>query len=484
MSPRSSARPTASRAGTASVGAPKGGTGPRPELRRGFEVLDQLLSLVKGQADARFYEDRWVTLRCANSRLYQPHAESVASLSLRVAVEGGQLGVATTTDLTSQGLKRVAEEATSLARVAPPVRGFPGFPSDPGGPTAEVPFAPRAEREDLEGLGDQLAGAFAIIEEGLGPSRISGVYNQGTSVVAVANTSGLRRGYRRSAAQASLLAEQPQKDPPVSGWSEGTHWDPEKVDLLSLAKEAVAATPRTAPRPAKPGKYRVLLMGPAVSELTGHLTWLGLGANAVEEGWSFLVKGQGKRLVAPAFELSDDPFSPHGVPAAVDYEGLPHRSRPIFRQGKAEGPAHDSITGARAERESTRNALPPEAPYGELGPLPLHLTMRAGDRSRDELVKDLKQGILVTRFWYVRSVHPGKTIITGMTRDGTYWVDKGEVQHPIRNLRFTESILRTLAGVESVGERLRGYGDERAFSAHVLAPIVSRSFTFTSATTF
>lgn len=457
---------------------------PAPEVKGGLEVLDQVLALVKGAADARFYQDRWITLRCANSQLYQPHAEESWSLSLRVASSDGRFGVATTSDLSREGLRSVVDAATSLSRVAPPAEGFRGFPDGNGERTPEVPFSTRVLAEDLEPLGERLADAFGAIESALGPARISGVYNQGLSVVAVANTAGLRRGYRRSAAQASLLSELPARDPPVSGWSEGAHWDPAQVDLTALAKEAVAATARSAPQPCAPGKYRVLLLGPAVSEFVNYLSFLGLGANSVEEGWSFLVEGKGKRLVSPKFELTDHPLSPRGIPSAVDYEGMAHRKRPVFLDGKAEGPAHDSLTAARAKVESTRNAVPPEAPYGDLGPVPRHLEMTPGDQDLPELLKTLKQGILVTRFWYVRAVHPGKTILTGMTRDGTYWVDQGVVQHPIRNLRFTESVLETFAGVEAVGKRTRCHADERAFFSPVLAPVVSKSFTFTSATTF
>jgi PmbA protein len=489
MTPRSPRR-SATRASPARRRADAGGKGraaaerPAAEVREGLEVLEELLGLVQGPADARFYEDRWITLRCANTSLYQPHADQSRGVSLRVATPEGRFGVATTSDLSKEGLKALVATASSLARVAPPTEGFQGFPGPDGERTPPIAFSPKVLDEDLEPLGERLAEAFQVIEEALGPARISGVYNQGLSVVAVANTSGLRRGYRRSAAQASLLSELPQRDPPVSGWSEGGHWDPSKVDLAELAREAVVATAKSAPQACEPGKYRVLLLGPAVSEFVNFLSYLGLGANSVEEGWSFLVEGKGKRLVAPAFELTDDPLSPEGIPSAVDFEGLPHRPRPVFHDGVAQGPAYDTLTGARAKVPSTRNAIPPEAPYGDLGPVPRHLKMAAGEHGWDELVKELKTGILVTRFWYVRAVHPGKTLLTGMTRDGTYWVENGEIKHPIRNLRFTESILDTFAGVEAIGRRLRCHADERGFFCPVLAPIVSRAFTFTSATSF
>lgn len=454
------------------------------EPKAGLEVLEKVLSQTSGPADVRYYQDRWITLRCANTVLYQPHAEEVTSLSLRVATPEGRLGVATTSDLSSAGLAALVQAAQSMARVAPPVSGFPGFPPDPKGATVPAPFARGVLEEDLERHGQEIADAFGEVQEELGPARISGVYNAGASLLAVANTSGLRRSSLRSSVQASFLTELPGREPPVSGWAEAAHWDPKKIDLSRLAMEAVAATPRTPPKMARPGTYRVLLSGSALSEMMSFLSWAGLGANAVHEGWSFLVGQERRRLVAPEVVLTDDPRSPAGLPAPIDFEGQPTRPRPVVRDGIFTGPAHDTLTGARGHVPSTANALPPEAPFGELGPIPTHLSMAPGRAGTEELLKELKDGILVTRFHYVRLVHPGKTIITGMTRDGTYRVARGEVVEPVTNLRFTESILTALHGVELVGKASRCYADERGWMAQVLSPVVSGAFTFTSATTF
>ena len=59
----------------------------------------------------------------------------------------------------------------------------------------------------------------------------------------------------------------------------------------------------------------------------------------------------------------------------------------------------------------------------------------------------------MTRFWYVNVVHPTQTVLTGMTRDGTFLIEHGEIARPIRNLRFTTSVLDALASVEAIGRR-------------------------------
>jgi predicted Zn-dependent protease len=100
------------------------------------------------------------------------------------------------------------------------------------------------------------------------------------------------------------------------------------------------------------------------------------------------------------------------------------------------------------------------------------------------MVKELGNGVLVTRLHYVRFVHRTKTIITGMTRDGTYWLENGEVKWPITNLRLTDAILRALSGAEMVGKSLRCCADERGFVAPVVPSILAKALSFPTATTF
>jgi PmbA protein len=118
---------------------------------------------------------------------------------------------------------------------------------------------------------------------------------------------------------------------------------------------------------------------------------------------------------------------------------------------------HDSVTAARAGALSTGHSFP--QPNSE-GALPHYLCLASGDSEPESMIASCRRGLLVTRFWYVRPVHPLKTIITGMTRDGTFLIENGRVVRPVRDLRFTQSIVDSLSEVRSVGtDRLatRGY---------------------------
>jgi predicted Zn-dependent protease len=109
---------------------------------------------------------------------------------------------------------------------------------------------------------------------------------------------------------------------------------------------------------------------------------------------------------------------------------------------------YDRETAMKEGRASTGHALP--AP-NTFGPLPAHLFLGTGSATRDDLLAGVERGIWVTRFWYVNVVHPLHTILTGMTRDGTFLIERGEIARPVRNLRFTSSVLDALASVEAVG---------------------------------
>ena len=451
-----------------------------PRVREGLECLDRLAGIVPLPWDARYYGKHWLTLRAANGRLYQPHLERTEEVSLRVVEVGGRVGVATTTDLSGRGLVSLVREARALARWAPRGRHPFSFPKDPGTPVPSIPFA-RSVLDDGGGSARDLAEAIGILDRGLPGARVSGAYHQGCEVLAVSNSSGLRRGARRSLAQASLLCEDLSREPPVSGWAEKASWDPAAVSWTELAREALATTPREPPRPVPPGRYRVLLAPAAVSELLGHLFQASLGAQAVEEGWSFLCRPASLPSLPSLLELKEDPLSPEGVPEAMDHEGTYRRSRVLLRGGTFAEACHDLVSAARAHTRTTGNALPPEMTGG---PLPTHLSLRPGKTDQDGLLATLGRGVLVTRFWYVRTVHPGRTEITGMTRDGTYWVEDGAIAYPMRNLRFTQSVLETLAQVEAVGRESRALADERGLLSQRLPPLVSGDFRFTSGTSY
>ncbi|MGH2676332.1 MAG: metallopeptidase TldD-related protein, partial [Actinomycetota bacterium] len=123
------------------------------------------------------------------------------------------------------------------------------------------------------------------------------------------------------------------------------------------------------------------------------------------------------------------------------------------------------------------HALPPPNPHGAF---PLNLFLAPGDASVEDMVRGTERGLLVTRFHYSNVVHPKEAIITGMTRDGTWLVEDGEVKHPVKNLRFTHSIIEALRDVEAVGSEAQ-LASEFFFAASSVPALKVTGFQFTGA---
>jgi predicted Zn-dependent protease len=225
----------------------------------------------------------------------------------------------------------------------------------------------------------------------------------------------------------------------------------------------------------EPGDYSVVLEEYAVVDLLDMLGYLGFSALAVQEERSFFEAG--KRIGSDLVTLRDDATDTAGTPASFDYEGIAKQPVTLVEKGVCREVVHDAQTAARAGRRSTGHGLPAPNTYG---PFPLHQLMEPGESSREELIGGLARGLLVTRFHYTNPVHPKLAMVTGMTRDGLFLVERGEVVGPVRNLRFTQSYLGALAGVEAVGRERRTL---RGFLGTVVVPAVRISaFTFTGAT--
>src|SRR5207237_5259790 len=162
---------------------------------------------------------------------------------------------------------------------------------------------------------------------------------------------------------------------------------------------------------------------------------------AIEEGRSFVGGKIGEKVTGPV-TLVEDPFDSRSIPRPFDFEGQPSERVTLIEDGVARAVVYDSVTAHRNKAVNTGHALP----FVGL-PAPMHLRLGAGDKTREQLVAGVKKGVLVTRFWYTRWVHQLRTIVTGMTRDGTFAIVDGELAHQVQNFRFTQSSHEPLGGV-------------------------------------
>jgi len=260
-----------------------------------------------------------------------------------------------------------------------------------------------------------------------------------------------------------------------SGYADRSAIDVGDLDRDDLAAEVIDKARRNQDaRPVDAGVYEVVLEEYAVAEMLEFLSMMGFSALAAQEERSFMRLGE--RITGEPVAIWDDGLDRTGLPAPFDFEGVPKQRVDLIKNGVATGLVYDQMTAARAGRPSTGHGLP--APNTE-GPFALNLFMAPGATPKAELAGGIKRGIWITRFWYVRVVQPKASVITGMTREGTFLIENGKLTRPVKDLRFTESILKALDGTEALGDSTKLQASEYVGGARVPA-IHLKAFTFTS----
>jgi PmbA protein len=420
------------------------------------------------QAEAAlFATDRGLT-RLANGGIHQSVSTTDVGLQVR-AVLGKRIGVARTNDLSRAGIRRVVERAEAIARVAEPNPEFVSLPGPAEHPMGMIPYTPY-DTVPPEVRGD--AAAALVRVAGACDVTAAGHVATSEAACAVANSLGVRAFM--TTRECTLMSIMTQGDASGYAFWSGSNLGDAPVSALA-ERAAEKCVLGTNPITVDAGPYTVILEPSAVAEMLAMLAYIGLGAQNYREGRSFMSGHVGERVTGENITLSDDAYHPLTSPWPYDFEGVPRQKVTLIEHGVARGVVYDSYNAAVAGVANTGHALP--APSSS-GPFPLHLVLEPGKESYDELIAGVERGILVTRFHYVNVVHPTETTITGMTRDGTFLIEQGRVTRPVKNLRFTQSVLEAFSHVTGM-ERTPTLINNEGFYALVPTLRVD-GFTFTS----
>jgi len=310
-------------------------------------------------------------------------------------------------------------------------------------------------------------------------AELAGSLMTGTRETAVVNSLGLRRHHASTVAGVKCIAMARG----LSGFGSATHTDIRLLDDAAALERALEkCTGWGAPRTLRLGAYPVLLEPEAIAEIAGWLTFIAFGAKSFQEHSSCLAGRIGDRLLSPSMTIVDDGLDPRGLALPFDCEGTTKMRVPLIERGIARGIVYDRRYGALYGRASTGHAT---SPTETEGPVPFHLFVAPGTTPREALLRRLDRGILVTRFHYINGyLNPREALMTGLTRDGTFWVEDGRIKAPLRNLRFTQSIVEAFSHVRGVSAETRLVADPaQEFGATVAPSLLLDRFTFTGAST-
>ena len=430
----------------------------------------KICEVVLDHAKAAGAEDAAVSLgntveshaRFADNRITTSGRSEDIDITATVWV-GRRRGSATVNDTSADALQRIAGDAVQIAKVSPvqreyvPTLGPLEYTGDRGfaDATAEVDVSARAKA--LEGV---LTACRAAKVTG------AGFHTARATATAAATANGNRRYFRSSRSDLSVTAR--SADGTGSGYYSGDHFDVTRLDAQHVANEAVGKAVRSRnPQPIEPGNYPVILEPQAVSDLIGFLTGA-FDARTAEEGRSAFSAKDGKTHLGEAMfsdrlNLYSDPQHPELPATPATDEGIPATRLSLVKAGVIE-----NLRYARYWAQEKKRAPTP-------GPVNYILESTQPPVAMAEMIKGMKRGLVISRFWYVRLVDPRTLVLTGLTRDGLWWVENGRIKNPVRNLRFNQSVLAMLApwNVEAIG------ASERLWPYMVPALRLS-SFTFTS----
>jgi predicted Zn-dependent protease len=166
---------------------------------------------------------------------------------------------------------------------------------------------------------------------------------------------------------------------------------------------------------------------------------------------SFLSDKEGKKITSDQISIYDDALSAKSVAFPFDMEGTPKKKVFFVKDGIACGPVYDRAAALKAGKRSTGHAVNPL--QGDRGAFAMNIHVAPGKAKRSEMIKSVKKGILITRFHYINGlIDPRNSILTGMTRDGTFWIENGEIRHGIKNLRFTDNVMKAFSSVKAISK--------------------------------
>jgi predicted Zn-dependent protease len=431
-------------------------------------VLRKVLSMTKARnAQATLGGSDSANIRFALNQVTTSGIQNNYTLSVSVAF-GKRVGTASANQFDDASLQSVVRRAEEIAR------------NSPENPEYMPPLDPTSiqEYEKTFGWDERTANLVPTFRAEAAEQSIdicerntligAGFLEHAGSFSAFANTKGLFAYSKRTDIKYSLTARTP--DGKGSGWAARDYHAAKYLNIEEVANQAAHRGKTSADaQPLEPGKYTAILDPACVSDLVSSLVF-SLNARSADEGRSWVAeKGGGTKLGQQIFPESITIYSDpsHGEAPGRPWgeDGLPGKRVPIITNGILENLFYSRYWAAKQGKEPV--------------PLPSNIIMEGGTATIDDMIASTERGILLSSLWYIRTVDPQTLLLTGLTRDGTYLIEKGKIVGPVKNFRWNESPVAVFKNVEMIGKSVRMPGRESSIAA-LVPPLKVKEFTFTS----
>lgn len=391
---------------------------------------------------------------------------SVSSTSLVVqSAFGKKVGVATINEYDDASLEKVVRRSEELAQLAPE---NPEYISVLG-PQQYLPsktFVPETAATTPAARAAAVAQSLQVAKDT--KTVAAGYLEDITAFASMMNSKGLFAYNTSTNVNFSVTAR--TEDGTGSGYAIRGYNDVRKLDTKAATQIAAQKGAKSSgARAIEPGKYTVILEPAAAAVLLENI-FFSLDARQADEGRSFLSLPGGKTKLGE--KLVDERVNVYSDPQNAE---LP--TSPWTGDGRAQEKVSWIEKGVI--KNFTWSRYWAEQKKAKPIPGPDSFIMEGGSKSVEELIKDTKKGILVTKLWYIRPVDPQTLLLTGLTRDGTFYIENGEIKYPIKNFRFNESPIIMLNNLEELGKVERTVSTE-SNNNYLIPAMKIRDFTFTS----
>jgi predicted Zn-dependent protease len=408
-------------------------------------------------------------VRFARNSVTTSGASSGYSLAIQ-AKFGQRAGTVTASEFSDAALQRAVKNAEEIARLSPDnPEAMPLV-----GPQTYLDV--RTYFEDAANASPEWrAGAVKAALDAAKAKTVdaAGFVETSAQIQAVATSKGQFGFARVSAVDYNLTARTP--DGAGSGWASKSYNELRLLQPATLAGAAIDKAARSHnPTAIEPGKYTVVLEPAAMADIVANLAFAG-DARQADEGRSFFSKkGAGTRIgetvVSEKVTIYSDPA--HALAPAVPFDG---EGLPLARINWIDKGVLKNLSYSRYWAQKQGKAATPQ---------PGNLIMDGGTASIDDLIAGVQRGVLVTRFWYIRSLDPQTLLFTGLTRDGLFLIENGKVTRPVKNMRWNESPIFALNNLDAMTPAERAVSGEGVGGAgfSIVCPAARiREFTFASA---
>ncbi|MES2277137.1 MAG: TldD/PmbA family protein [Bacteroidota bacterium] len=380
---------------------------------------------------------------------------------------GKKLGITTLNEFDDASLEKAIRLSEELAHLAPENPEFmPFMGPQTFAPATPTSFSKATDEMTPKQRTDLVAQSLQVAKDN--KLTAAGFLQNSTGFTSVMNSHGLFAYTKYS--DINFSATLRTDDGKGSGYATRDYENLADMDTLKFTKIAAQkATGSAAAKAIEPGKYTVILE-PAAGIVLLENFWGNLDQRSTDEGRSFLSKkGGGSRQ---GEKMVDERVTIYSDPARTDLPGLTWNGdgRPQVKRTWVEKGVIKTLYNSRywADKQKIESI-----------PGPSNVIMEGGTQTLEELIKGTEKGILVTRLWYIREVDPQTLLYTGLTRDGTFYIENGQIKFPVKNFRFNESPIIMLNNLDALGIPERTVSAESNQSA-LIPPMRIRDFTFTS----